>query len=69
MKRRNFIVYATVPIVPQDNWQYSYDGSYVWKKHTFRYGAAFTHIRLGGFANFAGPLLVRLAGDAEPGRA
>lgn len=42
----------------QDNYQLSYDGSYVWNRHTFRYGLAYTHIALGGFANFAGPLTV-----------
>jgi hypothetical protein len=48
----------------QDNWQFSYDGSYLWNKHTFRYGASYTHIRLGGFANFAGPLSVSGTYDA-----
>lgn len=42
----------------QDNFQFSYDGSYVRSKHTFRYGANYTRINLGGFANFAGPLTV-----------
>ena len=42
----------------QDNYQTSYDGSYIWNRHTFRYGLSFTHIALGGFANFAGPLSV-----------
>ena len=42
----------------QDNYQLSYDGSYVWNRHTFRYGVSYTHIALGGFANFAGPLAV-----------
>jgi hypothetical protein len=48
----------------QDNWQFSYDGSYLWNKHTFRYGMSFTHVRLGGFANFAGPLAVNGTYDA-----
>lgn len=40
----------------QTNYQISYDGSYIWRNHTFRYGGGWTHIDLGGFANFAGPL-------------
>ncbi len=42
----------------QTNYQISYDGSYVWNKHTFRYGISYTGLGLGGFANFAGPLSV-----------
>jgi hypothetical protein len=42
----------------QDNFQNSYDGSLIAGRHTFRYGFSFTHISLGGFANFAGPLSV-----------
>ncbi len=42
----------------QTNYQLAYDGSYVWNKHTFRYGISYTRIGLGGFANFAGPLSV-----------
>ncbi len=45
----------------QDNFQTKYDGSYIWGKHTFRYGLEVNRIVLGGFANFAGPLTV--AGD------
>lgn len=51
----------------QDNLQFKYDGSYVWGKHTLRYGLEENRIVLGGFANFAGPLSV--AGDftSDPG--
>src|SRR2546422_198993 len=42
----------------QDNFQNSYDGSLVYGRQTFRYGFSVTHIGLGGFANFAGPLSV-----------
>jgi len=49
----------------QDNHQISYDGSYIWNRHTFRYGGSFNHIALGGFANFAGPL--SLTGQYDAG--
>jgi hypothetical protein len=42
----------------QDNFQTSYDGSFVTGRHVLRYGLSFTHLALGGFANFAGPLTV-----------
>ncbi len=42
----------------QDNKQLSYDASYLWNKHTFRFGFQYTNIVLGGFANFTGPLQV-----------
>lgn len=42
----------------QDNHQVKYDGSYIRGNHTLRYGADYTHILLGGFANFAGPLTI-----------
>ncbi|MBI3485014.1 MAG: TonB-dependent receptor [Acidobacteria bacterium] len=48
----------------QDNFQNKYDGSYVWGKHTFRFGGEINHIILGGYANFAGPL--SLAGNYDP---
>jgi carboxypeptidase family protein/TonB-dependent receptor-like protein len=48
----------------QDNYQLSYDGSYVWGRHTFRYGGSYTRIALGGFANFAGPLSINGTYDA-----
>ncbi len=48
----------------QDNFQASYDGSLVTGRHTFRYGFAFTHIVLGGFANFAGPMSISGTFDA-----
>ncbi len=48
----------------QDNWQNSYEGSYFKGKHTIRFGAGLTHIDLGGFANFAGPLSVSGTYDA-----
>ena len=42
----------------QDNYQARYDGSFMFGRHTLRYGFEFNHIVLGGFANFAGPLSV-----------
>ncbi len=49
----------------QANYQLTYDGSYIWNKHTFRYGISYTHIGLGGFANFAGPLTINGVYDAD----
>lgn len=49
----------------QDNWQMAYEGSYLLNKHTLRYGFNFTHIVLGGYANFAGPLSVSGTYDAD----
>ncbi len=49
----------------QDNFQNSYDGSLVYGKHILRYGLNITHISLGGFANFAGPLSVGGTFDAD----
>jgi len=40
----------------QHNYQTKYDGSFVFGRHTLRYGLEYNHIQLGGFANFAGPL-------------
>jgi hypothetical protein len=40
----------------QTNIQSKYDGTFVYSKHTFRYGLEINRILLGGFANFAGPL-------------
>ena len=48
----------------QDNIQISYDGSFLFGKHTIRFGGGYTHIKLGGFANFAGPLTVNGVFDA-----
>jgi len=48
----------------QDNFQNKYDGSYVWGKHTFRFGGEVNRIILGGYANFAGPL--SLTGNYDP---
>src|SRR5262249_6409998 len=42
----------------QDGLQFSYDGSYVWDKHTFRFGGSFNRLTLGGFAAFANWLRV-----------
>jgi hypothetical protein len=42
----------------QDNFQSKYDGSYVRGNHTFRYGGEVNRIVLGGFASFAGVLVV-----------
>jgi Carboxypeptidase regulatory-like domain len=42
----------------QDNYQSKYDGSYVRGNHTFRYGGEVNRIVLGGFASFAGVLVV-----------
>ena len=42
----------------QHNYQTKYDGSFVFGRHTLRYGLEYNHIQLGGFANFAGPLSV-----------
>ena len=42
----------------QDNWQNSYEGTFIWGKHTTRFGFDVRRIILGGFANFAGPLQV-----------
>lgn len=42
----------------QDNYQISYEGSWVIRKHTLRYGFDARHIILGGFANFSGPLTI-----------
>src|SRR5260370_37481036 len=49
----------------QDNYQYSYDGSYVRGRNTFRYGGSFTHIGLGVVANVAGPLTVNGGYDSS----
>lgn len=49
----------------QDNWQFSYDGSYVWGRNTLRYGGGYTKVKLGGFANFAGPLSINGVYDAD----
>lgn len=48
----------------QMNAQISYEGSYIWGRQTLRYGGGFSHIGLGGFANFAGPLTVYGSYDA-----
>lgn len=48
----------------QDNTQLSYDGSYVSGKNTIRFGGAYTYLKLGGFANFAGPLTINGVFDA-----
>ena len=42
----------------QDNMQFKYDGSWSRGAHTFRFGGEVNRIKLGGFANFAGPLTV-----------
>src|SRR5262249_16704071 len=42
----------------QDNYQTKYDGSYVRGNHTFRYGSEVNRILLGGFASFAGVLVI-----------
>jgi hypothetical protein len=42
----------------QDNFQNSYDGSWLMGKHALRYGFDVRRIILGGFANFSGPLQV-----------
>ena len=42
----------------QHNYQTKYDGSFVFGRHTLRYGLEVNRIILGGFANFAGPLSV-----------
>jgi len=42
----------------QDNYEFKYDGSALWGDHTIRFGGEATHMILGGFANFAGPLTV-----------
>lgn len=42
----------------QDNYQGKYDGSLVAGNHVLRYGGEMNRIKLGGFANFAGPLTV-----------
>jgi hypothetical protein len=49
----------------QDNYQNKWDGSYVWRQHTFRYGIEVNRIILGGFANFAGPLSIGGTYDAS----
>ena len=48
----------------QDNWQNSYEGSFVFGKHTLRYGLDVRHMVEGGFANFSGPLSVYGTYDA-----
>jgi hypothetical protein len=42
----------------QDNYQFKYDGSAVLGSHVLRYGGEVNRIKLGGFANFAGPTQV-----------
>lgn len=42
----------------QDNFQLKYDGSAVLGNHILRYGGEVNRIKLGGFANFAGPMQV-----------
>lgn len=42
----------------QDNWQNSYDGSWLTGRHSVRYGFDVRRIILGGFANFSGPLSI-----------
>lgn len=42
----------------QDNYDNKYDGTWVHGNHVIRFGFELNHIRLGGFANFAGPLSV-----------
>jgi hypothetical protein len=42
----------------QDNWQNSYEGSWLIQKHSLRFGFDIRQINLGGFANFSGPLTV-----------
>lgn len=49
----------------QDNFQYKYEGSAVIGSHVLRYGAEANRIKLGGFANFAGP--VQAAGNFAAG--
>ncbi|MGI8741206.1 MAG: TonB-dependent receptor domain-containing protein [Bryobacteraceae bacterium] len=49
----------------QDNYQWSYEGSYLWRGHSFRYGADVRRIVLGGFANFAGPLAISAQYDSD----
>jgi len=48
----------------QMNGQISYEGSYIRGRQTFRYGFGFTHIGLGGYANFAGPLTINANYDS-----
>lgn len=48
----------------QDNWQNSYEGSWVIRKHTLRYGFDVRRIVIGGFANFSGPLTIGGTYDA-----
>ena len=50
----------------QDNKQVKYDGSWIHKNHTFRFGGEVNKIVLGGFANFAGPLTVNGDFPATP---
>ncbi|MBI3666654.1 MAG: TonB-dependent receptor [Acidobacteria bacterium] len=49
----------------QDNFQSSYEGSFLTGRHSLRYGLSVTRIILGGFANFAGPLSVGGTYDAS----
>lgn len=42
----------------QNNIQSKYDGTFVYGRHTFRWGFEVNRLLLGGFANFAGPLTV-----------
>jgi len=49
----------------QDNYQTSYEGSWLLQKHNLRYGFDVRRIVLGGFANFAGPLTINGTYDAS----
>ncbi len=51
----------------QDNFQNKYDGSFVFGRHTLRYGMELNRIILGGFANFSGPLTIYGFWDPNPG--
>ncbi len=51
----------------QDNFQNKYDGSFVFGRHTIRYGIELNRIILGGFANFSGPLTMNGIWDPNPG--